>query len=133
MINTLTFEKNWLDSGAIVIYLSKDYVPWWAWHQCVDHANCNNRSYDASQRPLELVFYQVFNLSFSENKSGLSTYNNGLINVVAISWVSIVIGNIFVEKHDFLYDSFLLKMHGLQDNFDNVDLYGGDYTHSYSG
>ena len=57
LMDNCTFEHNWLDSGAIVLSISKEYLSWVAGLNCLNGIDCVTATYDLLTQPLELEFY----------------------------------------------------------------------------
>ena len=92
IIENIVFSLNWLSSGAISLFLQREYLPW-------SEFGYNKRWKTWQYSPLtpfDIVFYKIKNISFIDNKSGLNKSFKGLVNVKSSNWVSIDIENINV-------------------------------------
>ena len=80
----IKFENNWLDAGALSIFLMKEYLPF---------------DFDYSDPDLYIdTYYNIRNVYFGGNRFGKLDDFNALIIVKAISWVNINFENVTVEK-----------------------------------
>ena len=128
-MNGCTFENNWLDSGAIALYISKEYLSWVAGSNCLNDNDCVSATYDLLTQPLELEFFLFLDLSFSENRSGLNEVQHALINVHSLGWVNIVFANILIEKHTVTNNSHLFLMEAAPGVETSLDREGGSWYH----
>ena len=81
-LENLTFNQNWLSSGAISMFLAKEYLAWVDYENC-DSPSCLGWSEYYGQTPFDIVFYEMKNMVFTGNKSGLNADFSGLIIVKA--------------------------------------------------
>ena len=103
----ITFEKNWLDAGALSIFLMKEYLPF---------------DFDYGDPDLYIdTYYNIRNVYFGGNRFGKLDEFNALIIVKAISWVNINFENVTVEKSDFIFNSFILELEGFYDYTEDYD------------
>ena len=114
-IDNLKFQSNWLDSGALSIFVSKHYLPWNEYLNCVAEYSEDlcRWTYDEGITPFDVVLFEIKNWEFTGNKSGRNKSFAGLIIFKAVEWVSINLENITIENNDYIRDSNLIEFRSL--------------------
>ena len=81
----------------------------YAW--CSINGFCEDWEYGQNVSPFDLTLYEIKNLRFKGNKSGLNPSFSSLIAIKSSSsWVSVLIEDVSVENHDFNVNSYFLRL-----------------------